>query len=1023
MFRPRTISKELIKRLARRNTSLTESVAVKAEPFVNGSNANYVEDMYLSWMEDPKSVHSSWASYFKQVSQNAPPGSAHTAPPGLENSAVYQIQGGSTGTSQDMTLEIKKNLAVSNLIHLYQVRGHFRAKLDPLGISEGPKSFTATHMSERQCKSVIEPDDVLNGRDDEEFLIPDDCYIGRPGETKLKLREIKQRLEDAYCNNIGVEFMHLASDDERDWLKKKFETQHDLCTQAEQRLTLERLVRSTKFEEFLAKKWVSEKRFGLEGLEMIIPCMKTLIDTFAMNGGKSFVMGMPHRGRLNVLANIIRKDLNQIFCQFDPELEPSDVGQSGDVKYHLGMSHETINHASGELINVALCANPSHLEAVDPVVIGKAKAEQFYKNDEDGTQVVPILLHGDAAFAGQGVVYETLHLSHLPFYSVGGAIHLVCNNQIGFTTDPRHSRASPYCTDVAHVVNAPIFHVNADDPDAVTYVSRVAAEFRQKFHQDVVIDLIGYRRHGHNEIDEPMFTQPRMYQVIKKHRNVLELYSETLVNKGVVTEGDVQEMIAGYEKICEDELKKAKSETKLEFRHWLDSPWEKHIHGIEDYQEKCLAEKLPDTGVPMETLQRISDSISTAPSDITLHGGLKRVLKGRANLANDQIADWSMGEAFGYGSLLMDGNHVRISGQDVERGTFSHRHHVLHDQKVDKNVHLPMSTLSENQGTYTVCNSALSEYGVMGFELGYSMVNPRSHVVWEAQFGDFVNTAQCIIDQFLSSGQTKWVRQCGLTIQLPHGYEGMGPEHSSCRIERFLQMQNDDPDEYPTDWKQDKYGVQQLFDANWIIANPTTPANCMHIHRRQIALPFRKPLILMTPKSVLRLPEARSKWSEMGPGTSFKRIIPDSSTEKDPNSVQRVMFCSGKIYYELVKEREARGFDKSVAIIRVEQLAPFPYDEIIPQLNQYKNAEIYWVQEEHKNMGFYDFCRQRLSTASNWERRVHYAGRDSAASTATGSKQVHKAELNKLMDDAFRAGAKGLLGKSVPNQQAKRAKN
>lgn len=1001
---------KVIRQLTRSNTNVAASVASKSESFANGTSAGYIEEMYLTWMEDPSAVHPSWNAYFKQVQKGAPLGAAYQAPPSITTGAVYKIEGsvgGAAESSGDISKNVEQYIALENLIRAYQVRGHFKADLDPLGISEGPKSFAITEAEDAARLTVP---DVLAGADDKVFNLPEKCHVGRAGETALPLSEIKNRLEAAYCGKIGVEFMHITSQEQKEWIRQKFENPESRrITPEEQKLTLERLVRSTKFEEFLAKKWVSEKRFGLEGLEMIIPCMKTLIDTLTETGGRSYVIGMPHRGRLNVLANIIRKDLDQIFCQFDPKLEPTDIGQAGDVKYHLGMSHETINHASKELINVSLCANPSHLEAVDPIVIGKCKAEQFYRNDDEGKTVVPMLLHGDAAFAGQGVVYETLHLSHLPFYSVGGAIHLVCNNQIGFTTDPRHSRASPYCTDVGRVVNAPIFHVNADDPDAVVYVSKVAAEFRQTFSTDVVIDLIGYRRHGHNEIDEPMFTQPRMYQAIKKHKNVLDKYGDALKEQGVVDDGDIQELIAQYEKICEDALAKAKTETKLEFRHWLDSPWKGFF---KDDQGTWVAEKLPETGVPLETLQRISDAISTPPADITLHGGLKRVLKGRAGLATNQVADWAMGESFGFGSLLMDGNHVRLSGQDVERGTFSHRHHVLHCQKQDKGIYLPMSNLSEDQGKYTVCNSALSEYGVLGFELGYSMVNPNSHVLWEAQFGDFANTAQCIIDQFLSSGQTKWVRQCGLTMQLPHGYEGMGPEHSSCRIERFLQMQNDDPDLFPSDYKEADFGIKQLYDANWIICNPTTPANVMHVHRRQIALPFRKPLILMTPKSLLRLPEARSPWSDMVTGTEMKRLISeDGPASKNPDNVKRLMFCSGKVYYDLVKERAARGFENDIAIARVEQIAPFPYDQVIPELEKYKNAEVYWVQEEHKNMGFYDFCKPRLRTASNWTRRVHYAGRDSAASAAAGSKQVHKIEQDKFMNDAFRKGAKGRLYK------------
>jgi 2-oxoglutarate dehydrogenase E1 component len=531
----------------------------------------------------------------------------------------------------------------------------------------------------------------------------------------------------------------------------------------------------------------------------------------------------------------------------------------------LGTYIERLNRVTNKNIRLAVVANPSHLEACDPVVQGKTRAEQFYRGDGEGKKVMSIMLHGDAAFSGQGVVFETMHLSDLPDYTTHGTIHIVVNNQIGFTTDPRHSRSSAYCTDVARVVNAPIFHVNSDDPESVMHVCRVAAEWRATFHKDVIIDIVSYRRNGHNEIDEPMFTQPLMYKRVRQTKPVLDIYSNQLITEGVVTAEEVKSVRDKYEKICEDAMEQAKTETHIKYKDWLDSPWSGFFEGKDPL-------KVSTTGCIEETLIHIGNRFSSPPpnaAEFAIHKGLMRVLAARKDMVDNRIADWALAEAFAFGSLMKEGIHVRLSGQDVERGTFSHRHHVLHHQEVDKATYRPLCHLYPDQAPYTVCNSSLSEYGVLGFELGYSMTNPNALVLWEAQFGDFNNTAQCIIDQFVSSGQAKWVRQSGLVMLLPHGMEGMGPEHSSARLERFLQMSSDDPDYFPPE--SDEFAIRQLHDINWIVANCSTPANYFHILRRQIAMPFRKPLVIMTPKSLLRHPECKSKFAEMQEGTDFQR--------------------------------------------------------------------------------------------------------------------------------------------------------
>ncbi|XP_041447595.1 2-oxoglutarate dehydrogenase-like, mitochondrial isoform X2 [Drosophila obscura] len=929
-----------------------------AEPFANGSTATYVEEMYNSWLRDPASVHTSWDAYFRSNTYTSPPNLAPVQANTLPLTAFNLGGGGVAGAAPD-SKTIDDHLAVQAIIRSYQIRGHNIAHLDPLEINS-PELPGNSSTKSIYANFSFEPSEQDMER---QFKLPSTTFIGGD-EASLPLKEILNRLENVYCNKIGVEFMFINSLEQCNWIRKHFETPGVLnFSPEEKRLILARLTRATGFEAFLAKKYSSEKRFGLEGCEIMIPALKEIIDVSTELGVESVIMGMPHRGRLNTLANVCRKPLNQIFTQF-AGLEAADDG-SGDVKYHLGTYIERLNRVTNKNIRLAVVANPSHLEAVDPVVQGKTRAEQFYRGDQEGKKVMSILIHGDAAFCGQGVVYETMHLSDLPDYTTHGTIHVVANNQIGFTTDPRFSRSSPYCTDVARVVNAPIFHVNADDPEAVMHVCKVAAEWRATFHKDCVIDLVGYRRNGHNEIDEPMFTQPLMYQKIRKHKNCLDLYADKLIAEGTVTGEEVKSVAAKYENICEEAFALAKTETHVKYKDWLDSPWSGFFEGKDPL-------KVAPTGVKEETLIHIGNRFSMPPpnaAEFVIHKGLMRVLAARKNMVDEKIADWALGEAMAFGSLLKEGIHVRLSGQDVERGTFSHRHHVLHHQLVDKATYNSLQHMYPDQAPYSVSNSSLSEYAVLGFEHGYSMTNPNALVLWEAQFGDFSNTAQSIIDQFISSGQSKWVRQSGLVMLLPHGMEGMGPEHSSCRVERFLQMSSDDPDYFPPE--SDEFAVRQLHDINWIVANCTTPANLYHILRRQIALPFRKPLILCTPKSLLRHPEAKSPFSEMSEGSEFQRIIPDNGPAgQNPASVKKVVFCSGRVYYDLTKTRAEKQLESDVAILRVEQISPFPFDLVKEQANLYKNAELVWAQEEHKNQGSWTYVQPRFLTALNHSRDV-----------------------------------------------------
>jgi|UniRef100_A0AC35EUT8 2-oxoglutarate dehydrogenase E1 component len=978
----------------RRTPITAASRNVMSEGFMNGSSSIYIEQMYDNWRSDPNSVHKSWDAYFRNVEAGAGPGEAFQAPPTLIPGRIQQAvtsaqPSTAVSTTGDVSRAIQDHLKIQLLIRSYQTRGHNIADLDPLGINSADLDDTIPRELELDFYGFTEKDL------DREFVLPPTTFIGGD-KTTLTLREIINRLKNIYCLHTGVEYMHLTNFEQQEWIRKNFEQPRVTeLTPQQKKVLFKRLIRSTKFEEFLAKKWPSEKRFGLEGCEVLIPAIKQVIDRSSTLGVDSVVIGMPHRGRLNVLANVCRQPLETILSQFST-LEAADEG-SGDVKYHLGVCIERFNRQSQRNIKIAVVANPSHLEAVDPVVQGKVRAEAFYGGDTKCDRNLAVMLHGDAAFSGQGVVMETFNLDDLPSYSVHGAIHIVCNNQIGFTTDPRFSRSSPYCTDVGRVVGCPIFHVNVDDPEAVMHVCTVAADWRKTFKKDVIIDLVCYRRQGHNELDEPMFTQPLMYQRIKKTKPVLEKYQTKIIGEGVADEKYIKDELAKYGQILEDAYEAAQKITHVRNRDWLDSPWD-------DFFKNRDPHAFVPTGIEKNELNAIIEKFSSVPEGFNLHRGLERTLKGRRQMLTDNSLDWACGEALAFGSLLKEGIHVRLSGQDVERGTFSHRHHVLHDQKIDQKVYNQLNDLSENQGEYTVCNSSLSEYAVLGFELGYSMVNPNSLVIWEAQFGDFSNTAQCIIDQFISSGQSKWIRQSGLVMLLPHGYEGMGPEHSSARPERFLQMCNED-DTIDTNHVtlDETYAAQQLHDTNWIVANCTTPANFFHLLRRQVLLPFRKPCIVMTPKSLLRHPQARSPVEEFVSDTSFRRVIFEDGPAKDNGSnVERVIFCTGKVYYDLYAARKQLGLEDKFAVTRVEQIAPFPYDLIKEETNRYPNAELIWAQEEHKNMGAWAFIQPRLnSLVLSDNRGIKYAGRKPSASPATGNKYTHYNEQKQLLAQVF----------------------
>lgn len=976
------------------------------DDFLNGTNATYVEQLEEQFRQDPGSVDPSWRTFLRLLD------GGHTAE-GVAAAYGQFAEGGKVGlppvaaaaADAASTQTIQESMRLLLLVRAFQVNGHQMANLDPLGLDDRPPPMELDPALYGFTEADLDREFFLGTWRMKGFLSED-----RPRET---LRQIIDRLKETYCGTIGFEYMHIPERDKCNWLRERIETQKQLeYSVKRKRNLLDRLAWSDMFEAFLSSKYTAAKRFGLEGGETLIPGMKELIDKSAELGVESITIGMPHRGRLNVLANVVRKPLQAIFNDFNggPKL-PQDGGYSGsgDVKYHLGTSYDRPTLRGGR-VHLSLVANPSHLEAVNTVVQGKTRAKQYYSADTERSRNMAVLLHGDGAFSGQGIVYETLDMSQLPDYSVGGTIHIVVNNQVAFTTDPKYSRSSPYCTDVAKVLNVPIFHVNGDDMEAVARACELAAEWRHTWKSDAVIDIVCYRKHGHNEIDEPMFTQPLMYKTIKKHRSAHQQYADKLVKEGSLTAEEVKAVHDKVTRILNEEFDNAKNYVP-KARDWLSSHWA-------GFKSPDQLSRIRNTGVKIDILKQVGMKLGQLPEGFTPHRQISKVYAARKQMIESgEGIDWATAEALAFGTLLMEGNHVRLSGQDVERGTFSHRHAIVHDQNTgERYCALDNLYPGQKDNYFSVSNSSLSEFGVLGFELGYSLESPNALVLWEAQFGDFANGAQVIIDQFISSGEAKWLRQTGIVMLLPHGYDGQGPEHSSARLERYLQQSDDDPRVFP---KMDHANRMQVQECNWQVANVTTPANYFHLLRRQIHRDFRKPLIVMSPKNLLRHPKCKSPLSHFDDeetageeqGTRFKRLIMDQG-ETDramhppvDEKAERVVFCSGKVYYELAAEREAAGKEDTVKICRVEQISPFPFDLVARELRRYPNAKVIWCQEEPMNMGAYTYVAPRFETSikhvSKRQREVEYVGRAPASSTATGFHDVHVREQQELVTAAI----------------------
>jgi 2-oxoglutarate dehydrogenase E1 component len=962
-------------------------VDVLASAF-SGANAGFLGEQYARWATDPGSVDptfaelfgtlnddaravledatgASWAPHYIEASEPEPRADSATPPRPQPRTAA--APGAAVLSHEQIRAATIASLRALMLIRSYRVRGHLEARLDPLGLVV-PRSHP-------------ELDPRTYGFTDADLDKPIfiDNVLGRDTAT---LREIVQILRDTYCGSIGVEFMHIQDPDQKSWIQRKVEgapwrTAFDATAK---RRILQQLTEAEGFEAFCQKRYTTTKRFGLDGGEITIPATHTIIETVAAQGVKEVAIGMPHRGRLNTLVNIVKKPFVAVFSEFTGESsKPDEVQGSGDVKYHLGTSTDL--EIAGQSVHLSLQPNPSHLEAVDPVVVGKVRARQDTNGDTQRRKsVMALVMHGDAAFAGQGLVYETLAMSQLIGYRTGGTVHVIVNNQIGFTTVPAHAYSGLYCTDVAKSIQAPILHVNGDDPEAVMFCARMAAEFRMRFACDIVLDIVCYRRHGHNETDEPAFTQPLMYRAIGQQKTTRTLYAERLAGEGVVSAEESKAMWDDFARAMEEANQAAQS-YKPNKADWLEGHWA-GFHPPEpefEFQEEA-------TAVPEATLKQIGLALSRVPAGFEVHPRIARQLEAKqAMLDSGQGIDWATGEALAFGSLLLEGSRVRLSGEDCQRGTFSQRHAVLIDQ-TNQHEYVPLNNIGPDQAKIEIYNSLLSEAGVLGFEYGYSLADPRSLVLWEGQFGDFANGAQVIIDQFIASGETKWLRMSGVTLLLPHGYEGQGPEHSSARIERYLQL---------------------CAERNMWVCNLTTPANYFHALRRQLHRNFRKPLIVFTPKSLLRHKLAVSPVADLAEGSRFRFVIPEIDEIAPPEKARRVVLCSGKVYYDLLTERRAHQ-ENDVAIVRLEQLYPFPETTLGRVLAPYTNADVVWCQEEPENMGAWNFVDRRiekvLGRLDSRVRRPVFVGREAAASPATGSARAHAREQATLVAAAIGIG-------------------
>jgi 2-oxoglutarate dehydrogenase E1 component len=914
--------------------------------YIANSDAAYIEELYNSYKQDATSVDEGWQKFFEgfDFSQKYPVnGNGHT------NGAATGKEAATIGKSDPG--RIRKEMEVVHLIRGYRSRGHLMATTNPI-------------QKRKDRRPQLEISDFNLGPEDLDTVFEAGVEVfGRPAT----LKEIVESLQTIYTRNIGFEYLYIRDREQKSWLRKKIEKEalNMNFSIDEKKHILSKLNEAVVFENFLHTKYLGQKRFSLEGGETTIPALDAMINKAAEMGVVEVMIGMAHRGRLNVLANIMQKTYGQIFNEFEGNL-PDQVWGDGDVKYHMGFASQ-ITTKDGNKVHLKLAPNPSHLEAVNPVVEGyiRARADGMYDSDYD--RVLPVLIHGDAAVAGQGIVYEVTQMSALNGYYTGGTIHFVINNQVGFTTDFIDARSSIYCTDIAKIVDAPVLHVNGDDPEAVVFCMRLAVEYRQKFNKDIFIDMVCYRRHGHNEADEPKFTQPVLYKSIETHQNPREIYQKTLAERGDVDAQLAANMDKEFKQLLQERLDMVKQKALPYTLPKLEQEW----HTLRKSRPEDF-EKSPETGVPLEVLEKIGKALVSTPENFNRLKQIDKLLKDREQMIFDKKeVNWATAELLAYGSILTEGNIVRLSGQDVQRGTFSHRHAVLRD--VETNVaYNSLQHIQEGQGPFMIYNSLLSEYGVLGFEFGYSMANPNALVIWEAQFGDFANGTQVIIDQFVTASETKWDRWTGLVMLLPHGYEGQGPEHSNARPERYLQLS---------------------ANYNIIVANVTTPANFFHLLRRQLKFPFRKPLIVMSPKSMLRHPLCVSPMDSLVSG-SFQETIGD--TFADPKKVKKVLLCTGKLYYELYEKQQADKRD-DVAIIRLEQMHPFPQTQIDAHLNQYPDAKVYWVQEEPFNMGGWTFMLRMYKGP----KPLQVIARESSASPSTGFSKIHAKEQAEIINRAF----------------------
>jgi 2-oxoglutarate dehydrogenase E1 component len=958
-------------------SSSKNNTIYKQTSFLAGNNSEFINEFYADYISDPNSLPEGWRKFFDGLSEDEKVIFNNLNGPSWSPQKKIQISSTkftekeiNDENSSDLNLQSVKQASKDSvraimLIRAYRIRGHLISNLDPLSIQK------------KEEHPELKPENYGFTKNDYDRKIFLDGVLGL---QYADLNQILKILKKTYCSNIGYEFMHMGDPEEKSWIRDRIEgPEKDITfTKNGKKAILNKIIQAEGFEKYLHVKFVGTKRFGLDGGESLIPALEQIIKRGGNLGAKEIKIGMPHRGRLNVLANVMSKPFKAIFNEFFGKSVNTNKDFEGDVKYHLGASSN--REFDGNSVHISLTDNPSHLEAVNPVVLGQVRAKQFFHRDKERKKVIPVLMHGDAAFAGQGIVAECFAMSGLPGHNIGGTIHIIVNNQIGFTTAPRFARSSPYPSDVAKIAQAPIFHVNGDDPEAVVHCAKIATEYRQKFNRDVVIDMVCYRRFGHNEGDEPSFTQPIMYKKIRSHPTTLSIYGKKLSHEGLTSEEDLSKEKANFKKFLEQEFKASKN-YKSELK-WFDGAWSRFKPGL-GKDKKGLS------GVDKKKLIEIGKKISTTPENFSIHKTIKRIFDLRLKSIEDgKSIDWSTAESLAFGTLLTEGFSVRLSGQDSGRGTFSQRHAVLRNQE-NHQRYIPLNNISKNQKNFEIIDSLLSELAVLGFEFGYSLSEPETLVLWEAQFGDFANGAQIIIDQFISSGESKWGRASGLVMLLPHGYEGQGPEHSSARLERFLQL---------------------CAGENIQVVNCTTPSNYFHALRRQMHREFRKPLVIMTPKSLLRYKKCVSNITEFTKKSTFHRVLEDDAyfkinnlleLKKRDDKIKKVVMCSGKIYYDLIEARESYK-NNEVTFIRIEQLYPFPVKTLANIIKRYSKAEFIWCQEEPQNMGAWNTVRnyidRTLEIVNFGDKTVKYVGRKAASSTATGNLNKHLAQQKEILE-------------------------